>query len=109
MPIFYAIVALLVVLAVARLSDAYLPMPEYFRAVVNIVFALMVVGILLWLVNTYIPLAGAIKALLNVVVFVAACVGVLQAFGLWDSVVGTWRTFRSRHSPYATDPTLPRH
>jgi hypothetical protein len=38
-------------------------------------------------VNTYIPMAGGIKTILNVVVVVVMAVWVLQAFGLWQSVV----------------------
>src|SRR5438132_11564058 len=76
MQIVYALVALLIVLVVAWLSKAYLPMPDPFRTVLNIVLGLMVVGIVLWLIDTYVPMAGAIKGLLNVVVFAAACVGV---------------------------------
>lgn len=54
---------------------------------IHIVLVLMVVGILLWLINTYVPMAGSIKTILNVVVVIAVCVWVLQAFGLWTSVV----------------------
>jgi hypothetical protein len=52
-----------------------------------IVLVLMVVGIGLWLINTYVPMAGSIKSILNIVVVVAVCVWVLQAFGLWNSVL----------------------
>ena len=98
MPIVYAVVALLIVLAVAWLSKAYLPMPDPFRTVLNIVLGLIVVGVVLWLIDTYVPMAGAIKGLLNVVVFIAACVGVLKAFGLWDSIVASLRSWRSHHT-----------
>ena len=54
---------------------------------IHIVLVLLVVGIALWLVNTYVPMAGSIKAILNVVVVVAVCVWVLQAFGLWNTVL----------------------
>jgi len=54
---------------------------------IYIVMVLLVAGIALWLVNTYIPMAGSIKAILNVVVVVVVCVWVLQAFGLWNTVV----------------------
>jgi predicted membrane protein len=54
---------------------------------IYIVLVLMIAGIALWLVNTYVPMAGSIKAILNVVVVVAVCVWVLQAFGLWTTVL----------------------
>ncbi len=54
---------------------------------VNVVLTLIVAGIILWLINTYVPMAGSIKTILNIVVVVAVCVWVLQAFGLWQSVV----------------------
>jgi hypothetical protein len=54
---------------------------------IYIVLVLLVAGIALWLVNTYIPMAGSIKAILNVVVVLVVCVWVLQAFGLWNTVV----------------------
>ena len=55
--------------------------------IIYVVLVLLVCGIALWLVNTYVPMAGSIKAILNVVVVVAVCVWVLQAFGLWTTVL----------------------
>lgn len=63
---------------------------------IYIVLVLLVAGIALWLVNTYIPMAGSIKAILNVVVVIVVCVWVLQAFGLWNTIVNY------RVSPTAT-------
>jgi hypothetical protein len=54
---------------------------------VYIVLVLMVVGVILWLINTYVPMAGAIKAILNAVVVVVIVIWVLQAVGLWNSVL----------------------
>ena len=54
---------------------------------INLVLTLMVVGVLLWLINNYVPMAGSIKTILNVVVVVVVCVWVLQAFGLWGSIL----------------------
>jgi hypothetical protein len=54
------------------------------------VLALIVIGIFLWVVNTYVPMAGSIRALLNIVVFIATCVLVLKAVGLWDRAVRLW-------------------
>jgi len=94
------------VLAVARLGNSYFTFPGNLKAIFNIVLALIVVGMVLWVINTYIPMAGAIKGLLNVVVFIAACVGVLQAFGLWESTVRLWHRFRNRATaPPGEEPT----
>jgi predicted membrane protein len=65
-------------------------MPVNIRLILGVVLGLIVVGIFLWAVNTYVPMAQSIKAILNIVVVVAACVGVLQATGLWSSVVRMW-------------------
>jgi predicted membrane protein len=54
---------------------------------IYIVLALIVAGMILWLINTYIPMAGSIKAILNVVVVVVVCIWLLQAFGLWQTVL----------------------
>ena len=54
---------------------------------IYIVLVLILVGMALWLINRYIPMAGSIKAILNAVVVVVVCVWVLQAFGLWNTVV----------------------
>jgi predicted membrane protein len=54
---------------------------------VYVVLTLMVAGVILWLINTYVPMAGSIKTILNHVVVVVVCVWVLQALGLWQSVL----------------------
>jgi hypothetical protein len=54
---------------------------------IYIVLVLILVGMALWLINRYIPMAGSIKAILNAVVVIAVSVWVLQAFGLWNTVV----------------------
>jgi hypothetical protein len=54
---------------------------------IYIVLTLIVAGVILWLINTYIPMAGSIKTILNLVVVVVVCVWVLQAVGLWQSVL----------------------
>jgi hypothetical protein len=54
---------------------------------VYVVLTLIVAGVILWLINTYIPMASSIKTILNLVVVVVVCVWVLQAFGLWQSVL----------------------
>jgi len=54
---------------------------------IYVVLTLLFAGVILWLINTYVPMAGSIKAILNLVVVIVACVWVLQAFGLWQSVL----------------------
>ena len=54
---------------------------------VYIVLVLIVVGMALWLINTYIPMAGSIKTMLNAVVVIAVGVWILQAVGLWGTVI----------------------
>jgi undecaprenyl pyrophosphate phosphatase UppP len=68
-----------------------------FKTLLYVVIALIVVGVGLYLIDTYVPMAGSIRALLNVVVFLAAVVGVLQAFGLWAPVQRTWSSITHRH------------
>jgi hypothetical protein len=54
---------------------------------IYVVLTLLVAGVILWLINAYVPMAGSIKAILNLVVVIVVCVWVLQAFGLWQSVL----------------------
>jgi len=54
---------------------------------IYIVLVLIVVGMALWLINNYIPMAGSIRTILNAVVVIAVCVWVLQAVGLWGTVI----------------------
>jgi hypothetical protein len=90
------LLSLIIVSAVLWLINGYIPVPEgKIKTVLNVVLGLIVVGIGLWLINTYVPMAGVIKGLLNIVVVIATCVGVLQAFGLWDSVLNMGRKIRN--------------
>jgi len=101
-----AVLSLIVVGILLWLFNGYIPIPGRGKNVINVVLGLIAVGIFLWLVNTYVPMAGVIKAILNIVVVVATCVGVLQALGLWDSVVRGWRNMTHRaleHSEHAAD------
>jgi predicted membrane protein len=54
---------------------------------VYIVLVLLVAGVVLWLINTYVPTAGSIKAILNAVVVVGVVIWVLQAVGLWNTIL----------------------
>jgi hypothetical protein len=49
---------------------------------VSIVLALIAVGVLLWLVNAYIPMAEGVKKLLNAVVIIVLVVWLLKVFGM---------------------------
>lgn len=48
----------------------------------HLILVLILIGVLLWLVNAYVPMAQPIKTLVNIVVVVVAVIYVLQAFGL---------------------------
>lgn len=52
-------------------------------SLLSLVLTLIVIGVLLWLVNAYIPMDQKIKTILNVVVVIAVVVWVLSAFGLF--------------------------
>ena len=54
---------------------------------VYIVLVLLVAGVVLWLINTFVPMAGSIKAILNAVVVVVVVIWVLQAVGLWGTIL----------------------
>jgi hypothetical protein len=84
------ILTLFLVAAAAWLINTSMPGSGRLKTVVTVALALIVVGILLWMVNTYVPMAGSIRVILNVVVFLAACVKVLQVFGVWDDIVRAW-------------------
>ncbi len=96
MPFLYLALTLLIVAAAAYILNVRVPMPPNIRPLVNVVFGLIIIGIVLWLINTYVPMAVAIKDILNIVVVLATIVWVLQAFGLWGSVLGSWRNLRFR-------------
>jgi predicted membrane protein len=92
-----AVLSLIVAGVVLWLINGYIPVPAgRLKTLLNVVLGLVVVGIGLWLINTYVPMAGAIKGILNIVVVIATCVGVLQAFGLWEPVVNIGRKIRDR-------------
>jgi len=106
MPLLYLLIALIVVVAVAKLVNSNAGMPDGVKPVVNAVLALIVVGMVLWLINTYVPMAASIKSILNVVVVVATCVFVLQAVGLWSQVVrmaASARAYMTKPRPAVAD------
>ncbi len=56
---------------------------------IHILVVLVLVGVALYVVNTFIPMDPKFKGLVNVVVVVAACLWLLQSFGLF-SFHGRW-------------------
>lgn len=52
-------------------------------SLLTIIITLVAVGILLWAINAYIPMQESIKKLLNVVVVIVLIVWLLKAFGVW--------------------------
>lgn len=59
-------------------------------SLINLVIVLIVVGVLLWLVNAYIPMDEKIKKILNVVVVVVVVLWLLSVllggFGSLDTI-----------------------
>lgn len=98
MPLFQVVVALILLVILAWMTDRYVPAEGKTRTVLGLVFILIVVGIGLWLINTYIPMARSIKAILNILVVVATCVFVLKATGVWIFVERTWNRLMERRA-----------
>ena len=88
------VLALAMVGIVAWFLNTRTTMDPPVRSVLNVVLMLIVVGVTLWVIDTYVPMASGIRAILNIVVFVATCIGVLQAFGLWRGFVKFWSDVR---------------
>jgi len=97
------VLALAMVGLVAWFLNTQTVMARPVRSVLNVVLMLIVVGVALWIIDTYVPMASGIRAILNIVVFVATCIGVLQAFGLWSGFVKFWSDVRENimghHAP----------
>lgn len=81
-----------------EISSGDKPAPDSITKILKVAVALILAGMVLWLVDTYVPMAGSIRAILNVFVFVAVCVLVLQAVGLWSAVVRLWTDLTHRIS-----------
>jgi thiol:disulfide interchange protein len=101
MPLFQVVMALIILAILAWMADRFVPAEGKTRIVLSLVFLLIFVGIGLWLINTYIPMAESIKGILNILVFVATCVYVLKATGVWIFIERTWnrRLERRADSP----------
>ena len=99
-----AVLSLFLVGMILWLINGYIPIAAgRIKTLLNVVLGLIVVGISLWLINAYVPMAGVIKGILNIVVVIATCVGVLQAFGLWEPVVSMARKARNHRWAHAED------
>lgn len=51
---------------------------------VSIIISLILIGVLLWAVNAYIPMADPIKKILNVVVIILVILWLLNVFGVYS-------------------------
>jgi len=99
-----AVLSLFLVGMILWLINGFIPIPAgRIKTLLNVVLGLIVVGIGLWLINAYVPMAGVIKGILNIVVVIATCVGVLQAFGLWEPVLNMARKIRSHRWTHAEE------
>ncbi len=56
--------------------------------VIQLVVTLVVVGVIMWLINAYIPMQNSIKQILNVVIVIVVVLYVLSAFGILGSFSG---------------------
>lgn len=48
----------------------------------SLIITLIVIGVLMWLVNAYIPMQQTLKNILNVVVIICVVIYLLSVFGL---------------------------
>jgi hypothetical protein len=58
---------------------------------ISIVVTVIVVGVLLWLVNAYVPMQDGIKKILNAVVIIVLVLWLLGVFGLIDPIIPSLR------------------
>lgn len=50
--------------------------------IVDLILVLVVVGVILWLINAYIPMQDTIKKILNAVVIICVVIWLLNVFGV---------------------------
>ena len=55
-------------------------------SLISLVIVLIVVGVLLWAANAYIPMDNKIKTIMNIVVVIAVVLWLLSAFGVLGSL-----------------------
>jgi hypothetical protein len=53
---------------------------------IQLIVVLVVVGVILWAVNAYIPMADSIKKILNIVVVIVVILWLLSVFGVIGSI-----------------------
>jgi formate hydrogenlyase subunit 4 len=56
--------------------------------VIQLIVILVAIGVLMWLVNAYIPMADPYKKILNVVVMIAVVLWLLSVFGVFNGLGG---------------------
>jgi hypothetical protein len=61
---------------------------------IHLIVILAVIGLLLYLVNAYIPMAEPIKKIINIVVVIGVVIMVLQFFGIFDMGTSDFRYHR---------------
>lgn len=54
-------------------------------SLINLIITLVVVGVILWLINAYIPMQQTMKKILNVVVIIIVILWLLSVFGIFNS------------------------
>ncbi len=54
---------------------------------INLIIVLIVIGVALYLINAYIPMAQPIKTILNVVVILVVCLWLLGIFGIGNMTI----------------------
>lgn len=57
-------------------------------SILYVIFAIAVCGVILWLINAYVPMEERIKRLLNIVAIIALVLWLLRVFGVWGYLSG---------------------
>lgn len=55
---------------------------------IQLIVILVVVGVVMWLVNAYIPMQDTIKKILNIAVVIVVCLWLLSLFGIFSGFNG---------------------
>jgi hypothetical protein len=53
-------------------------------SIIGLIICLIIIGVLLWLVNAYIPMAQPIKTIINVLVILLVVLWLCNLFGVFD-------------------------
>lgn len=62
----------------------------------GLIIGLIVIGVLMWLVNAYIPMAQPFKNIVNIVVIIAVVLWLLSVFGVLGGLNGPIPQFGRR-------------